>query len=185
MYFNLSLFLQRDSAFCPSKTLDFRHRQFRCRAVSLGEKLERVHTEQRVYPAIAGAFCKAGTLRCTAPEYAVVNYLNREVTSKFMFGFRSDFLDDKKGQRTGFATKYAENTLYATRYIGSTIMIRPELRFDHSWDLAAQQRKGQKPALLRNGLDLQILRLVTKMSGRLCEIEKRIERASLVKSNDR
>jgi hypothetical protein len=84
-----------------------------------------------------GAFCRTGVLRCTAPEYAVVNYLNREVNSKFMFGFRSDLLDDKKGQRTGFATKYTENTFYMTRYIGTTIMIRPELRFDHSWDLAA------------------------------------------------
>jgi putative OmpL-like beta-barrel porin-2 len=84
-----------------------------------------------------GAFCKAGVLRCTAPEYAIVNYLNREINSKFMIGFRSDFLDDKKGQRTGFATKYTENTLYATKYIGSTIMLRPEIRFDHSWDLAA------------------------------------------------
>jgi putative OmpL-like beta-barrel porin-2 len=100
-----------------------------------------------------GAFCKAGTLRCTAPEYAVVNYLNREVNSKFMFGFRSDFLDDKKGQRTGFATKYTENTLYATRYIGSTIMIRPELRFDHSWDLAAYNN-GKARNQLFFGMDL-------------------------------
>ena len=84
-----------------------------------------------------GAFCRPGVLRCTAPEWAVVNYVNREINSKFMIGFRSDFLDDKKGQRTGFATKYTENTLYATRYIGSTIMLRPEIRFDHSWDLAA------------------------------------------------
>jgi hypothetical protein len=72
--------------------------------------------------------------RCTAPEYAVVNYVNREVNSKLMIGFRSDFLDDKKGQRTGIATKYTENTLYATKYFGSTVMLRPEIRFDHSWD---------------------------------------------------
>ena len=100
-----------------------------------------------------GAFCKVGALRCTAPEYAVVNYLNREVNSKFMFGFRSDFLDDKKGQRTGFATKYTENTLYATRYIGTTIMIRPELRFDHSWDLAAYNN-GKARNQLFFGMDL-------------------------------
>jgi hypothetical protein len=28
-----------------------------------------------------GTFCKAGSLRCTAPEYAVVNYLNRTAAS--------------------------------------------------------------------------------------------------------
>ena len=81
-----------------------------------------------------GAFCKAGEVTCTAPEYAVVNYLNREVNSKLFVGFRSDFLDDKKGQRTGIRGKYTENTLYATKYIGNTVMFRPELRFDHSWD---------------------------------------------------
>jgi Putative beta-barrel porin-2, OmpL-like. bbp2 len=100
-----------------------------------------------------GAFCRAGVLRCTAPEYAVVNYVNREINSKFMIGFRSDFLDDKKGQRTGFATKYTENTLYATKYIGTTIMLRPELRFDHSWNLAAYNN-GKARNQLFFGMDL-------------------------------
>lgn len=100
-----------------------------------------------------GAFCRAGMLHCTAPEYAVVNYLNREISSKFMVGFRSDFLDDKKGQRTGFATKYTENTLYATRYIGNTIMLRPELRLDHSWDVAAYNN-GKARNQLFFGMDL-------------------------------
>jgi hypothetical protein len=94
-----------------------------------------------------GAFCAAGQVRCTAPEYAIVNYINREVTSKFMFGFRSDLLNDKKGQRTGIAGKYTENTFYLTRYIGTTVMFRPELRFDHSWD-----REGYNNGTARNQL---------------------------------
>jgi Putative beta-barrel porin-2, OmpL-like. bbp2 len=100
-----------------------------------------------------GAFCGAAVLRCTAGEYAIVNYVNREINSKFMVGFRSDFLDDKKGQRTGFATKYTENTFYATKYIGSTIMLRPEIRFDHSWDLAAYDG-GKARNQLFFGMDL-------------------------------
>jgi Putative beta-barrel porin-2, OmpL-like. bbp2 len=100
-----------------------------------------------------GAFCKAGVLRCTAPEYAIVNYLNREINSKLLIGFRSDLLDDKKGQRTGFATKYTENTLYATKYIGSTILLRPEIRFDHSWDLEAYNN-GKARNQLFFGMDL-------------------------------
>lgn len=100
-----------------------------------------------------GAFCAAGQTTCTAPEYAVVNYVNREINSKLMVGFRSDLLDDKKGQRTGIATKYTENTLYATKYIGSTIMLRPEIRFDHSWD-----KPGYNNGTARNqffaGMDL-------------------------------
>ena len=100
-----------------------------------------------------GASCRPGVLRCTAPEWAIVNYINREVSSKFAIGFRSDFLDDQKGQRTGFVTKYTENTLYATRYIGTTIMLRPEIRFDHSWDLAAYNN-GRARNQLFFGMDL-------------------------------
>ncbi len=81
-----------------------------------------------------GAVCAGGQQRCTAPEYAIVNYVNREVNPHFTIGFRSDLLNDKKGQRTGIATKYTENTLYATKYFGSTVLLRPEVRFDHSWD---------------------------------------------------
>ena len=67
------------------------------------------------------AYCAAGQLTCTAPEYAVVNYVNRQVNSKPVDS--SDFLDDKKGQRTGIVGKYTENTLYATKYIGSTVTV--------------------------------------------------------------
>jgi putative OmpL-like beta-barrel porin-2 len=84
-----------------------------------------------------GAFCSTGVLRCTAPEFSIVNYINREINSKLMVGFRTDYLDDMKGQRTGFVTKYTENTFYITKYIGNTVMFRPELRFDHSWDRPA------------------------------------------------
>lgn len=84
-----------------------------------------------------GAFCAPGQQTCTAPEYAIVNYVNREVNPHLMIGFRSDLLNDKKGQRTGIATKYTENTLYATKYFGSSVMLRPEIRFDHSWDKKA------------------------------------------------
>lgn len=100
-----------------------------------------------------GAYCKAGEFRCTAPEYAIVNYLNREVSSKVMVGFRSDFLNDKKGQRTGLPSKYTENTLYATKYIGTTVEFRPELRFDHSWDLRGYNN-GKSRNQLFFGMDV-------------------------------
>jgi hypothetical protein len=84
-----------------------------------------------------GAFCQPGELRCTAPEYAIVNYLQKEFNPHLFMSFRSDFLDDKKGQRTGFATKYSENTLMFGKWIGNTVLIRPEIRFDRSWDMKA------------------------------------------------
>jgi hypothetical protein len=94
-----------------------------------------------------GAFCAAGQRSCLAPEYAAMNYLNYEVNSRLFLGLRSDFLNDKKGQRTGIAGKYTENTLYATKTFGTTVLLRPELRFDHSWD-----RPGYNGSKARNQL---------------------------------
>ena len=90
-----------------------------------------------VQSGVNGAFCSGLQLRCTAPEYAIENYVEHEVSSKLLLSFRSELVDDKKGQRTAYATKYTENTLSATRYIGTTVMIRPEVRFEHSWDRKA------------------------------------------------
>jgi hypothetical protein len=67
-------------------------------------------------------------------------------------GFRSDFVNDKKGQRTGVDTKYTENTLYLSHYVGSTIQVRPEIRFDHSWD-RADYDNGSRYSQFFAGLD--------------------------------
>jgi hypothetical protein len=83
------------------------------------------------------AFCLPGEQRCTAPEYAVVNFLQKELSVHDFLSFRSDFLNDKKGQRTGYATRYSENTIMWCHWIGSTIQLRPELRFERAWDTQA------------------------------------------------
>jgi hypothetical protein len=84
-----------------------------------------------------GAYCLAGEERCTAPEWAAVNFLQREISSHNYLSFRSDFLDDKKGQRTGYATKYSENAIMWGHWIGTTVQLRPELRFERAWDAKA------------------------------------------------
>ena len=84
-----------------------------------------------------GAYCLAGEQRCTAPEYAVVNFLEKELSPHDFLSFRSDFLNDKKGQRTGYATRYSENTIMWCHWIGTTVQIRPELRFERAWDQKA------------------------------------------------
>lgn len=84
-----------------------------------------------------GAFCLPEEQRCTAPEYALVNFLQKQLSAHNFVSFRSDFLDDKKGQRTGYATRYSENTVSWTHWIGTTIQLRPELRFDRAWDRKA------------------------------------------------
>jgi hypothetical protein len=102
---------------------------------------------ERDVPAIAGhvkpelganaAYCAPGEQRCTAPEYAAVNFLEKELSLHNFLSFRSDFLDDQKGQRTGYPTKYAENTISWCHWFGTTVQLRPELRFERAWDRRA------------------------------------------------
>jgi hypothetical protein len=94
-----------------------------------------------------GATCRPGQQTCFAPEYAVLNYVNKQLSAHDFLSFRSDFLNDKKGQRTGVNTKYTENTLSLTHWIGSTIQIRPEVRFDHAWDRKAYNRTTRQSQL--------------------------------------
>jgi hypothetical protein len=84
-----------------------------------------------------GANCLPGEQRCLAPEWAAVNYINKQLSTHDYISFRSDFLNDKKGQRTGYATKLDEGTFSYNHWFGSTVQLRPEIRFDHAWDRAA------------------------------------------------
>jgi hypothetical protein len=81
-----------------------------------------------------GAFCRPGQPRCFAPEYAIANYLQKELSQHDYLSFRTDFLNDKRGQRTGYQSRYSENTLSWNHWFGTTVQLRPEIRFDHAWD---------------------------------------------------
>jgi len=87
-----------------------------------------------------GANCAPGLLRCFAPEWAMENYLNRQLSAHDYLSFRSDFLNDKKGQRTGYTGRYVEGTVSWNHWIGSTVQLRPEVRFDHAMDRAAYDK---------------------------------------------
>ena len=84
-----------------------------------------------------GAFCSAGEQKCFAPELAVVNYVEDEFNTHQYLSIRNEFVDDIKGQRTGYATKYSEHLISYGYWIGSTVLFRPELRLEHSYDLVA------------------------------------------------
>lgn len=100
-----------------------------------------------------GASCLPGEQRCTAPEYAVVSFLQKELSQHDFLSFRADFLNDKKGQRTGYATRYSENTIMVCHWIGTTVQIRPELRFEHAWDRPAYDN-GHRQSQLTAASDL-------------------------------
>jgi hypothetical protein len=118
---------------------------------------------ERDVPAVGGAvqpetganaaYCLPGEQRCTAPEYAAVNFLQKELSTHNFISFRSDFLDDKKGQRTGYATKYSENTIMWCHWFGGTVQLRPELRFERAWDRKAYDN-GQHQNQLTVASDL-------------------------------
>jgi hypothetical protein len=99
------------------------------------------------------AVCRPGLERCLAPEYAMVNYVQKELSTHSFLSFRSDYLDDKKGQRTGYNTKYSENTLMFGHWFGSTVQLRPEVRFDRAWDRKAYDR-GRRQSQLTIASDL-------------------------------
>lgn len=75
-----------------------------------------------------------------AGEFGIVNYMNFELDTSNMLSFRNEFYNDEKGQRTGYATRYSEHTLGLTHWISQDLEIRPELRYDHSYDEAAYDR---------------------------------------------
>jgi hypothetical protein len=91
-------------------------------------------------PNTNGATCHPGETECLAPEYAAVNYVNKQISPHDFISLRSDFLNDKKGQRTGYNSKYTENTFMLSHWIGTTIQIRPEIRLDHAWDRLAYDK---------------------------------------------
>ncbi len=84
-----------------------------------------------------GAFCHAGQLRCYAPETAVTNYLEFEIDKKNYLSIRNEYVDDIRGQRTGYQTKYSEHLVSYGHWIGSTVLFRPEIRLEHSYDRKA------------------------------------------------
>jgi hypothetical protein len=98
-----------------------------------------------------GAFCSYGEKTCLAPEVAVVNYVEKELNHKNYLSFRNEFVDDIKGQRTGYATKYSEHLISYGHWIGSTLLFRPEIRLEHSYDLAAYDLGTKKTQFIVAG----------------------------------
>lgn len=84
-------------------------------------------------PNTNGAFCLPGQERCFAGEWAAVNYLEKEFSKHDYISLRTDVLNDLKGQRTGFQTLYSEQSVMWWHWIGSTVLFRPELRFERSY----------------------------------------------------
>jgi hypothetical protein len=77
-----------------------------------------------------------------AQEFGIVNYLNVAIDPKNMLSFRNEFYNDQDGQRTGFATRYTSHTLGMTHWVSPDVELRPEVRYERSYDVAATTRGG-------------------------------------------
>ena len=82
-----------------------------------------------------------------APEWAIVNYTMFRLSPGAFFTVRNEYFNDKVGSRTGFATQYSEHAIGITWWPDKLITIRPELRFDHSYDVPAYNNGTRKDQL--------------------------------------
>jgi hypothetical protein len=95
-----------------------------------------------------GAYCNnVYEVTCFAPEWAIVNYLVYQISPHGYMTIRNEYFDDIKGQRTGFKTKYTEHLIGWGHWVGSTILVRPELRFERSYNVAAYDDATKKNQL--------------------------------------
>ncbi|HEV2383626.1 MAG TPA: TonB-dependent receptor [Terriglobia bacterium] len=99
-----------------------------------------------------GAVCaNASELTCFAPEWAIVNYVEKQFTPKDYLSIRNEYFDDMVGQRTGFKSRYTEHLIGWGHWIGSTILFRPEVRFERSYDVPAYDNGTKKNQLTLAG----------------------------------
>ena len=71
------------------------------------------------------------------PAYGIVNYFNIELNPTNMLVIRNEWYKDEVGQRTGFATRYTSHTIGLTHWVSQDLELRPELRYEHSYDVPA------------------------------------------------
>lgn len=85
-----------------------------------------------------GAYCAHDyELTCYAPDWSVLNYTNRQFGAHDFMSFRNEYFDDIRGQLTGFKTKYTEHGISWNHWIGTTLLFRPELRWEHAFNFPA------------------------------------------------
>jgi hypothetical protein len=85
-----------------------------------------------------GAQCnRTDELTCFAPSWAAVNYTSRQLGAHDFVTFRNEYFNDLRGQRTGFKTKYIEDGIGWNHWVGSTVVVCPELRWEHAFDATA------------------------------------------------
>lgn len=84
------------------------------------------------------SFGGGGGCGATIPGYSssigAVNYIEYKIQEKNFISFRTDYLDDPRGQLTGFETAYMSWTFGLTHVFTNLISIRPEIRYETAFN---------------------------------------------------
>jgi hypothetical protein len=92
-----------------------------------------------------GAACNQSyEVTCFAPSWAIVNYLEKQTSKHDYFSIRNEYFDDIKGQRTGVKSRYSEHLLGWGHWVGTTVLFRPELRYERAYDNPAYNNGTKK-----------------------------------------
>lgn len=84
-----------------------------------------------------------------ADEWGYTCYIEYKIDANTYASLRPGFLDDMKGQRTGFRTFYSDITFGISHNFTPWMTVRPEIRAERSWQLPAYDlgtRKNQYSA---------------------------------------
>ncbi|HVT95234.1 MAG TPA: outer membrane beta-barrel protein [Bryobacteraceae bacterium] len=88
-----------------------------------------------------------------APAIGLVSYLEFKLFKKDFLSLRPvDFLNDRKGERTGFATTYGSWTVGLTHRFSDLISVRPELRYEYAFS-ARPYDNGMRSGQLMFAMD--------------------------------
>jgi len=91
-------------------------------------------------------------IRGRSDALGVVNYLAVSVSPIDYFTVRNDFLEDARGQRTGYKTEFSSHTVGWCHRFTDWAQIRTELRYEHSYDIPAYDN-GTKSDQLKLAID--------------------------------
>jgi len=97
------------------------------------------------YGAPTGAICNPLLVTCYSYEWAAVNYINYQIGPRDTVTWRTDYLNDARGERTGFKTRYYECDFGYTHWMGDVVELRPEVRFEHARDAEAYDNPTATP----------------------------------------
>jgi hypothetical protein len=104
--------------------------------------------QSMLIPGANGAICKSlEQVTCFAPDFAILNYHEYQASKHDYFSFRNEFFDDFVGQRTGVKSRFTEHLIGWGHWVGSTVLFRPEVRFERSYDAPAYNGGTKKNQL--------------------------------------